>query len=134
MKRLSFLAISILFLTLAVIFAGTQEVRSYPQIQLDPESGASVIIISGNGFVGFIKVYWDNKLDEKDALPTIPYSVLSEPSTGYFSAIITVPADANPGPHIITVKDNLDNATTATFTVVNITGPAGPRGPQGDTR
>ncbi|MBU2609029.1 MAG: hypothetical protein KKF26_06880, partial [Chloroflexi bacterium] len=81
MKRLSFLAIPILFLTLAVIFAGTQEVRSYPLIQLDPASGASVIIVSGNGFVGFIKVYWDGKLDEKDALTTIPYSVLSEPST-----------------------------------------------------
>ncbi|MBU2608511.1 MAG: GNAT family N-acetyltransferase, partial [Chloroflexi bacterium] len=64
--------------------------------------------------------------------PTIPYSVLPEPSSGYFSAIITVPADAKPGPHTITVKDNLNNVATATFTVGNITGPEGPRGPQGE--
>ncbi len=131
MKRLSFLTISILFLTLAVIFAGTQEVRSYPQIQLDPNSGSPVTIVSGNGFVGFIKVYWDDKLDEKDALPTIPYVVLPEPSTGYFSAIITVPANAASGNHTVTAKDNLDNIARASFIVGDMTGPAGPRGPQG---
>ncbi|MFC1906803.1 hypothetical protein ACFLW8_01785 [Chloroflexota bacterium] len=131
MKRLSFLIISLLSLTLAVIFAGNHDVRSFAQIQLDPASGSPITIISGNGFAGLVKVYWDDKLEEKNALPTIPYSVLPEPSTGYFSAIITIPANAASGNHTVTAKDRLDNVASASFIVVDMTGPEGPRGPQG---
>lgn len=143
MKRLSFLVILISFLTLATMVAATQKVYSQDEgeIWLDPESGFSTITITGKGFVGFIKVYWDYKEEEEeeeeyyeeeeDTLPTIPYNVLPESPQGWFSAIITVPTQAKPGKHTITVKDKLYHEASATFTVIDITGPQGKRGVQG---
>jgi len=104
------------------------------EIWLDPESGFSTITITGKGFVGFIKVYWDYKEEEEeeeDTLPTIPYNVLPESPYGWFSAIISVPTQAKPGKHTITVKDKLYHEASATFTVIDITGPQGKRGVQG---
>jgi len=105
---------------------------SYGQIHLDPNSGSPITIVSGNGFVGFAKIFWDDDLEEKDALPTIPYDVLPEAVSGYFSAIITIPADAASGNHTITAKDKLDNIARASFIVVDMTGPTGPPGPRGE--
>ena len=116
--------------------ASAHEVYSqgYEEIWLNPESGFSTITITGKGFVGFIKVYWnydEERDEEEDAIPTIPYNVLPESPLGYFSAIISVPTQAEPGKHTVTVKDNFEHVASATFTVIGMTGPKGPRGPQG---
>ena len=133
MKRLSFLVILVTFLTLVMAAATANKVYSQDneEIYLDPESGFSTITITGKGFVGYIKVYWDDNLDEEDNLPTIPYNVLPESHLGWFSAIISVPTQAEPGKHTVTIKDNFDHEASATFTVIDMTGPQGSIGPQG---
>ncbi len=137
MKRVVFFIILISFLALVMAVATTHhEVYSQgeEEIWLDPESGFSTITITGTGFVGYIKVYWnydEEEDEEEDALPTVPYKVLPESPQGWFVAIISVPTQAEPGTHTITVRDTLYHKASATFTVIDMTGPEGKRGVQG---
>jgi len=127
MKRFSFLIISALLLPLMMVFTA-QNVYSQiePEISLSPEVGISTITVSGTGFVGYITIYWDD-----EPIPTVPYDVLPEGSSGYFSAIITVPIQTGPGKHTIKVEDKYEHADSATFTVIDITGNKGPTGDKG---
>jgi len=131
MRRLILLATLISMSILTISVATADKVYSDPEIYLDPESGFSTITITGKGFVGFIQVYWDDNLDENDALPTVPYNVLPESPQGWFSAIISVPTQAEPGEHTVTVKDKYNNEASATFTVIDMTGPQGIPGIRG---
>lgn len=133
LKELGLLVILISLAILAVTAATAHQVYSQgnEEIWLNPESGFSTITITGIGFVGFIKVYWDEKFDEEDAIPTVPYTVRPETDKGYFSCLINVPTGARPGEHTVTVKDVYEHSDNATFTVMNMTGPQGSRGPQG---
>ena len=135
MKRLSLLVILTLLLTL-VMGVTVHDVcaQTEPQITLSPTEGISAITVTGTGFVGFITVYWDG-----EAIPTYPYELLPEGASGYFSAIITVPTQTEPGEHTVSVTDRYDNTASATFTVMDLTGkrgatgPTGKRGPRGES-
>jgi len=127
MKRLSLFGILTLLLTFAMgvtlqeVFAQNEQ-----QIGLSPTVGISTTTVSGTGFVGYITVYWDG-----ESIPTVPYDVLSEGPYGYFSAIISVPTQTEPGDHTITVQDKYDNTASATFEVIDLTGKRGPTGSKG---
>ncbi|GAJ03417.1 unnamed protein product [marine sediment metagenome] len=79
MKRLGFLVILILLLSVATVVVTTGEVYSQgePEIYLSPKSGFSTITITGIGFVGYITVYWDD-----EEIPTLPYDLLPEGPSG----------------------------------------------------
>ncbi len=127
MKRLSFLGILTLLLTFALGLT-VQKVyaQNEPQIWLSPTVGISITTVSGTGFVGYITVYWDG-----EKIPTVPYDVLPEEPSGYFSAIISVPTQTEPGNHTITVEDKYENTASATFEVIDLTGKRGPTGSKG---
>lgn len=133
MKRLSFLAILMLLLTMVLVGATADEAYSQagaprPNITLTPESGCCAIIISGEGFFGGeISIYW-----EDDQIPTVPSPLYPrDTQDGSFTAIITVPTSAEPGEYVITAIDQEDFNADAIFTVVAVTGPAGPPGEPG---
>ncbi|MFC1907282.1 hypothetical protein ACFLW8_04275 [Chloroflexota bacterium] len=131
MKRLSLFGIPALLLILA-IGTNTQYVYSQvePEVRLSSTVGISSITVSGTGFVGYITIYWDG-----DAIPTVPYDVLPEGPSGYFSATINVPTQAAPGEHTVKAEDAYDQTASATFEVIDLTGnrgPTGKKGPRGE--
>ena len=130
MKRLSFLVILTLLLTLILVGATADEAYSQAQasITLTPESGCCAIIISGEGFFGGqIFIYW-----EDDQVPTVPSPLYTrDTQDGSFTAIITVPTQTEPGEYVITAVDQEGFNADATFTVVEVTGPVGPPGEPG---
>ena len=130
MKRLSFLVILTLLLTLILVGATADEAYSQAQasITLTPESGCCAIIISGEGFFGGqIFIYW-----EDDEVPTVPSPLYTrDTQDGSFTAIITVPTQTEPGEYVITAIDQEGFNADAIFTVVAATGPAGPPGEPG---
>jgi len=129
MKKWSLLVILTLFLTLALAGATTDEVYSQDtSITLTPESGCCAIIISGEGFFGGeISIYW-----EDEQIPTVPSPLYArDTKDGSFTAIITVPAQTEPGEYVITAIDQENFNADAIFTVVEVTGPAGPPGEPG---
>ena len=127
MKRLGSLVVLALLIPLAMVFTA-QAVYSQnePAISLSPQEGISTITVTGTGFVGYVTVYWDGEI-----IPTLPYDVLPEGPSGYFSAIISVPSQKDPGEHSVKVEDNYDHVATATFTVIDLTGAKGPTGDKG---
>lgn len=127
MKRLSFLGILTLLLAFALgVTAQKIYAQGEPKIGLSPTTGISTITVSGTGFVGYITVYWDG-----EKIPTVPYDVLPEGPSGYFSAIISVPIQTESGDHTITVEDNYEETASATFKVIDLTGKRGPTGSKG---
>jgi len=129
-KRLSFLVILTLLLTLILVGATADEAYSQAQasITLTPESGCCAIIISGEGFFGGqIFIYW-----EDDQVPTVPSPLYpGDIQDGSFTAIITVPTQTEPGEYVITAIDQEGFNADAIFTVVEATGPPGPPGEPG---
>ncbi len=126
MKRLSFLGILTLLLTFALgVTVQKVYAQNEPLIWLSPTVGISTTTVSGTGFVGYITVYWDG-----ETIPTIPYDVLPEGPSGYFSAIISVPTQTEPG-DTITAEDKYENTASATFEVIDLTGKRGPTGSKG---
>ena len=127
MKRLSFLVIFTLFIALLMVFTSQKAYsQTEPQITLTPSTGISTITVSGTGFVGYVTIYWDN-----NTIPTVPYSVLPEGQSGYFSALMSVPTQTAAGTHLVKAEDNYKHADNATFTVMDITGNKGPTGDKG---
>ena len=127
MKRLSLFGILVIILALAI---GANALNVYsqvePEIRLSPTVGISSITVSGTGFVGYITVYWDG-----EEIPTVPYDVLPEGSSGYFSATINVPTQTAPGEHTVKADDRYNNTASATFEVIDLTGKKGPTGNKG---
>lgn len=127
MKRLSLFGILVIILALAI---GANALNVYsqvePEIRLSPTVGISSITVSGTGFVGYITIYWDG-----DVIPTIPYDVLPEGPSGYFSATINVPTQTTPGEHTVKAEDGYDETASATFEVIDLTGNRGPTGKKG---
>jgi len=125
MRKLSFLVILTLLLTLVLVGATTDEAYSQARasITLTPESGCCSIIISGEGFFGGeISIYW-----EEDHIPTVPSPLYaSDTKEGSFTAIISVPTQTEPGEYVITALDEEGFSASATFTVIDMTGPPGP--------
>jgi hypothetical protein len=104
-----------------------------PGIFLSPSSGFAALTISGTEFTTGVEVdiFWDD-----DPIPTVPQTVITTQAPGQpygvFTAIITVPTQTTPGPHVVTAQDTETNLTAfAIFNVVDMTGPEGPAGEQG---
>ncbi|MFC1870234.1 hypothetical protein ACFLYE_03080 [Chloroflexota bacterium] len=139
MKILSFFTILTLFLTLVVLITPHEvysQEDSNEEIRLSPTSGFSMIIVTGRGFVGEITIHWDDNLDLADddddnTMLTFPYDVHPDRYTGYFSCMVSVPAQANSDIHTITAKDIFDHVASAQFRVTDPAGPPGPVGPTG---
>jgi len=132
MRKLSFFAVMLL-ITLVLVGATSREAYSQvgaprPSITLSPVSGFSAITVAGMGFLGGeISIYWDG-----NRIPTVPsplYAYGTE--TGSFTAIISVPTQAAPGRHTVTVRDQKEAVASASFEVIDRTGPQGPPGEQG---
>ena len=127
MKRLGLLVVLALLLPLAIVLTAQEAYsQSEPEIGLSPQEGISTVTVTGTGFTGYITIYWDGEV-----IPTLPYDVLPEGPSRYFSAIISVPSQKEPGAHTVKVEDKYDNTVTATFTVIDLTGAKGPTGDKG---
>lgn len=135
MKRLIYIPIMLL-LTVSLLLASTES--AYAQgITLSPQSGVGSVIIQGSDFMpgSPIEILWDGK-----PVPTVPSPVETGPSdtppSGTFVAMITIPTDAIPGSHTITVNGTAPDETSvsldATFELLSIVGPAGPEGSDGN--
>jgi hypothetical protein len=131
MRRFGLLAISIL--VLAVVIMGSTSGEVYSQvgqghITLSPRAGFSAITVSGTGFYGGeIYILWDG-----ERIPTVPAPLYPlDTGEGLFTAIISVPTQAEPGGHTVTAEDERGTIANATFTVIDMTGPEGPPGPEG---
>jgi len=134
MKRLIYIPIMLL-LAVSLLLASTE--RVYAQgITLSPQSGVGSVIIQGSGFEGAwdIEILWDGT-----PIPTVPSPIevwsSEDAFNGTFAAMITIPTDAIPGSHTITVTctafDETPVSLDATFELLSIVGPAGPEGPEG---
>jgi hypothetical protein len=133
MRRFGLLAISVLLLALVIMGATSEDVYSQEgrgRIVLSPESGFSAVTVSGTGFYGGeVYIFWD---DER--IPTVPSPLYPQDTAqGSFSAIISVPTQAEPGEYIVTARDQEGITARAVFTVIDMTGPEGPPGPEGPT-
>lgn len=117
-------------------------------LDLSPDSGFSVVTVTGeingsqyNYSFEMVEIFWDNV-----RIPTVPavvYIEYDEYEMGmYFSAIISVPTQTEPGNHTIRAEvtgydyyseapDPIIIKDTATFEVIDMTGPAGEDGPPG---
>jgi hypothetical protein len=131
MRRFSLLAVSVLLLALVIMGATSEEVYSQDgrgRIVLSPESGFSVVTVSGTGFYGGeVSIFWD---DER--IPTVPAPLYSrDTAQGLFTAIISVPTQTEPGEYVVTARDQEGITAHAVFTVIDMTGPEGPPGPEG---
>lgn len=125
-----------LILTSVLILAGANAERAYsqvgpPKITLTPASGFATTTIAGEGFTGGeIYIYWD-----QERIPTVPSPLFPTYGTqqipGYFTAIISIPTQANPGSHEVIAKDQEGNWAGAIFKVIDMTGPQGPAGETG---
>ena len=135
MRRFGLLAVVTLLLTLILVGASADKVYSQQfQVTLTPTSGFSAINVTGIGFYGHVHIHWDYS---HTPLPTVPTEIYGYNGTRQwgvepeFTAIISVPTQAEPGEHIVTVVDEEGNEADATFTVIDITGPQGSQGLQG---
>ena len=135
MKRLIYIP-TMLLLAFSLLLASTES--AYAQgITLYPQSGVGSVIIQGSDFMGGsdIEILWDG-----NPVPTVPSPLRTENSDdefwGTFVAMITIPTDASPGSHTITVigtaPDEDPVSLDATFELLSIVGPAGPEGSEGD--
>jgi hypothetical protein len=125
-----------LILTSVLVLGGANAERAYsqvgpPKITLTPASGFATTTIAGEGFTGGeIYIYWD-----QEHIPTVPSPLFSTYTTGqipgYFTAIISIPTQANPGSHEVIAKDQEGNWAGAIFEVIDMTGPQGPAGETG---
>lgn len=137
MRRFSLFVILALLLTLVLVGATGDRVYSQvgdvpASITLSPTSGFSAITVSGVGFYGVVTIHWDNNPTPLYTVPTIVYAY-AETQEAWFTAIISVPTQTEPGVHLVTVVDREGNDADAEFTVVDMTGPQGPPGEQGPT-
>lgn len=107
---------------------GVVYIESAPAITLMPDTGFASTTIVGSGFSSCsrMNITWDGEL-----IPTIPSPLTA--TFGNFTAIISVPTQNEPGPHIINATDKEGNSAVANFTVVDMIGPQGEQGPKGDT-
>jgi hypothetical protein len=116
---------------------GVVSIGSTPVITLVPDTGFASTSIVGSGFScgSRINITWDGEL-----IPALPNPLTV--TCDSFTAIISVPTQTEPGPHIVNATDEEGNSAVANFTVVDMTGPQGPQGdtgpagatgPQGDT-
>ncbi len=136
MKRLMYIPIMLL-LAVSLLLASTESVYAQEPVTLYPQSGVGSVIIQGSGFMGgsSIEILWDG-----NPIPTVPSPIETGPwgteLEGTFVAIITIPTDAIPGSHTITVNGTAPDETSvsldATFELLSIVGPAGPEGSEGD--
>ena len=134
MKRVCLFVISILTLALVLVGADAERAHSQassPIITLTPISGFAATTIVGEGFSSSeIYIYWD-----QERIPTVPSPLFPiyayEETPGHFTAIISVPTQAEPGAHEITAKDQEGNWASAIFRVIDMTGPQGPMGETG---
>jgi hypothetical protein len=134
MKRVCLFVISLLIL--ALVLVGTDANIAYsqarsPGITLTPTSGFAATTVVGEGFSNSeIYIYWD-----QERIPTVPSPLFPTYGTdqipGYFTAIISVPTQTEPGDHEITAEDQEGNWARAFFRVVDMTGPQGPPGETG---
>jgi hypothetical protein len=123
-------------LTLVLLLAGANAERAYsqvgpPKITLTPASGFATTTIAGEGFSNSeISIYWD-----QERIPTVPSPLFPTYGTqqipGYFTAIISIPTQANPGSHEVIAKDQEGNWASAIFEVIDMTVPQGPIGETG---
>jgi len=113
---------------------GVVSIESTPVITLVPDTGFASTTIVGSGFSSGsrMNITWDGEL-----IPTLPNPLTA--TCDSFTAIISVPTQTEPGPHIVNATDEEGNSAVANFTVVDMTGPqgpqgeTGPQGPQGET-
>ena len=135
MKRLIYIPIMLL-LAVSLLLASTES--AYAQgVTLHPQSGVGSVIIQGSGFMGesSIEILWDG-----NPVPTVPSPIetgpFDTPLQGTFVAMITIPTDAIPGSHTITVNGTAPEenpvSLDATFELLSIVGPAGLEGSEGD--
>lgn len=133
MKRLSFLIVLALLVTMALVWVTPEKVYSQTAITLSPTSGFSAITITGREFYGTITIFWDGT-----PIPTVPSSVVAD-QYGNFSAIISVPTQTTAGNHTVMARGSTmttvapPTQASTIFRVVDMTGPEGPAGPQGAT-
>jgi hypothetical protein len=141
MRKLFGVILAILLIGVATFGFGTIPVLA-ADLELTPDTGNSTIIVIGTGFTSFITeergaIYWDSDLQ----LVTFPSRIYGRSGgegqySYYFEAMITVPADAEPGVHTITAEfDNHDGtgeSASAQFTVIEASGPQGLKGDKGD--
>ncbi len=130
MRGLNFFVVLALLLALALVGANADEMRSQvrARITLTPESGFSATTVSGIGFYGGeITIYWDGEPIPTVPSPLYPYDALD----GSFTAIISVPTQAEPGEHTVTARNEENYRDSATFELIDITGPQGPPGEPG---
>lgn len=97
-------------------------------LSLTPDNGFASTTVVGSGFPpnSKITITWDNM-----EIPTLPNPLITD-SYGNFTAIISVPTQAEPEVHTVKATDELGNWASATFTVIDMTGPQGPQGQKGD--
>ncbi len=132
MKRLSFVVILALLLTLVLVGAAANEVYSQVRVRasltLVPEAGYAATTVVGKGFFGGeIEIYWDGK-----QIPTVPSPLYSyDTKDGNFTAIISVPTQAAPGEYDVTALDQERFTASTTFTVIDMIGPQGSPGEPG---
>ncbi len=136
MKRLIYIP-TMLLLAVSLLLVSTE--NAYAQgITLSPQSGVGSVIIQGSDFMPLssIEILWDG-----NPVPTVPSPIVTGPSDdtpfqGTFAAMITIPTNAIPGSHTITVNGTAPNETEvsldATFELLSIVGPAGPEGSDGN--
>jgi hypothetical protein len=99
-----------------------------PVLELVPDTGfASTTIVGSGGFAANSKITitWDGT-----PIPTVPQLITTD-EYGNFTAIISVPTQNDPGPHVINATDEYGRSAEITFTVVDMTGPTGPQGAAG---
>lgn len=136
MLTFAVLALAIALVTIGVnglswTVNGRVSIESTPVITLVPDTGFASTTIVGSGFSSGsrMNITWDGEL-----IPTLPNPLTA--TCDSFTAIISVPTQTEPGPHIVNATDEEGNSAVANFTVVDMTGPQGsegPQGPQGDT-
>jgi hypothetical protein len=97
-------------------------------LELTPDTGiAATTIVGSGGFAAnsIITITWDGT-----PIPTVPQQITTD-AYGNFTAIISVPTQTTPGPHVVNATDEFGRSAVKTFTVVDMTGPKGDTGATG---
>ena len=105
----------------------TLSIYVFTPLLLVPDTGFASTTVVGADFepTSTVTITWDGTL-----IPTVPSTVVVD-SDGSFTAIISVPTQAEPGIHTINATDEAGNSAEGTFTVLDMTGPTGATGPAG---
>ena len=97
------LLVSLLLLIILILCITVGPVSAAGLITVTPSSGFAATTISGSGFTvfGTVQIYWDSNATP---LPTIPQVISTSANSTSFTAIITVPTQADVGTHTVTVR------------------------------